>query len=136
MSEESMSRELEVVRNWNRRLSARDPEAFELLAADFVYRPIRTFTDSQERHGPDAFREFLREWWDSWDESANWELTTTRVYGNAVVALFRFHGRARASGLETVGGVFQVFRFRAGQITSIEDFTDSEDAIAVAEGAE
>jgi ketosteroid isomerase-like protein len=132
MSEESMGQEIEVVRNWNKALSERDPGAFDLLAADFVYRPIRTFTDSQERRGPDEFRRFLLEWWDSWDESANWELKTIRAYGNAVVALFRFHGRARASGVETRGGLFQVFRFRAGEITQIEDFTDSREAIAAA----
>jgi ketosteroid isomerase-like protein len=136
MSEASMSRELELVRRWDKALSERNPGAFDLLTADFVYRPIRTFTDSEERRGPVGFRSFLVEWWDSWDEGANWELKTIRVYGDAVVALWRFHGRARASGVETEGGVFQVFRFRDGQITRIEDFTDSQDAITAAERAD
>jgi ketosteroid isomerase-like protein len=121
------------VRRFNEAFSERDSEAFALLSADFVYRPIATFADSQERRGPDQFERFMLDWWDLWQEGASWELETVRVYGDAVVALLRFSGRARTSGIETVGGVFQVFRFRDGLIRAIEDFTDSREAIAAAE---
>jgi ketosteroid isomerase-like protein len=104
-----------------------------LLAPDFVHRPIATFTDSQER-GVDEFRRFLVDWWDTWGEDANWRLDTVRAYGEALVALCRFSGHARASGAEMTGGMFEVFRFREGRIRQIEDFTNSPDAMAAAEG--
>jgi ketosteroid isomerase-like protein len=136
MSAESMSNEVELVRRWNRAIESRDPSAFAMLSADCIYRPIDSFADRQERHGPDEFRSFMQDWWESWEEGGSWRLDTIRVYGEAVVALCRFHGRARASGIETAGGVFQVFRFRDGRIRQIEDFTDKRHAICAAERPE
>jgi ketosteroid isomerase-like protein len=138
MSEESTTPHLvELVRRSHEAGGQRDADAIcALLAPDCVYRPIATFTDSQVRRGPDEVRQFLVEWWDAWAEDATWRLDTTRAYGDALVCLTRFSGRARASGLETVGGVFQVFRFRGGRVSQIEDFTDGQAAIAAAEGTE
>jgi ketosteroid isomerase-like protein len=135
MPEESTTPDpVELVQRFGEALAQRDADAaMSLLAPDFVHRPIATFTDSHER-GVDEFRRFLIDWWDTWAEDANWRLDTVRVYGEAVVALFRFSGRARASGAETTGGMFDVFRFRDGRIRQIEDFTNSSDAIAAAEG--
>jgi ketosteroid isomerase-like protein len=133
MSDYPANEHIELVRRFNEAIVARDPDAFALLTADFVYRPIATFADIEERRGPDQFQRFMLDWWDLWQEGANWRLETIRAYGDAVVALLRFSGRARASGVETLGGVFQVFRFRDGRIEAIEDYTDSQDAIAAAE---
>jgi ketosteroid isomerase-like protein len=136
MPEESTTPDLvELVRRFHEAFHQRDADtAVGLLAPDFVYRPIATFPDSQERRGGDEFRRFMSDWWGVWAEGANWQLDTVRVYGDAVVALLHFSGRARASGVETVGGVFEVFRFGDGRIRQIEDFTNSADAIAAAEG--
>jgi ketosteroid isomerase-like protein len=134
MPKDSMSAEIELVRRFNKVYVTRDPGAFDLLTEDFVYRPIATFTESGEHRGRDAFRRFTSDWWETWDDGATWELESIRRFGDSLVALLRFRGRARASGFETVGGVFQVFRFREGAIASIEDFTDKDEAIAVAEG--
>jgi ketosteroid isomerase-like protein len=134
MSDESTTLDqIERVRRFNESMGQRDADAAcGLLAPDCVYRPIATFTDSQVRRGPDEFRRFIVDWWEAWAEDASWQMDTARVYGDAVVALNRFGGRARASGVETVGGVFQVFRFQDGRIRQIEDFTDSADANAAA----
>jgi ketosteroid isomerase-like protein len=136
MSEEYTTPALvELVRRFHEAWRERDPDtASALLAPDFVYRPIATFPDSQERLGADDFRRFMSDWWDIWAQGANWQLDTVRGYGEAPVALLRFSGRARAGGVETVGGVFEVFRFQDGRIRQIADFTNSEDAIAAAEG--
>ena len=135
MPEESTTSDLvELVQRFSEALGRRDADAaIRLLALDFVYRPIATFTDSQER-GVDEFRGFMVDWWDTWAEDANWQPDTVRAYGEAVVALLRFSGHARASGAEMTGGLFEVFRFQDGRIRQIEDFTNSPDAIAAAEG--
>jgi ketosteroid isomerase-like protein len=60
MSEESTTPDLvELVRRWNEAWNRRDVDAgLSLLSPDIVFRPIATFTDSQERQGLDAMRRF------------------------------------------------------------------------------
>lgn len=49
-----------------------------------------------------------------------------------MIALIRFKGHSKASGIEVAGGVFEVFRFREGKIQRIEDFTDRAEALEAA----
>jgi ketosteroid isomerase-like protein len=49
-----------------------------------------------------------------------------------VIALLRFTGHAKASGVEVAGGIFEVYRFRDGKIASVEDFTDRAEALKAA----
>ena len=72
------------------------------------------------RRGADEFRTFIVEWLDTWADDAHWQLDTARAYGAALMVLARFSGHARASGAETAWGVFQVFRFREGRISRLE----------------
>jgi ketosteroid isomerase-like protein len=106
--------------------------ALSVLSPDVVYRPIASFAEVEERRGHDGIRRFWEGFWEAWADDAVWRLDTTRVYGAAVVSLSRFSGHARASGAEVTGGVFQVFRFRAGRIAQIEDFTDRAAALEAA----
>jgi ketosteroid isomerase-like protein len=103
-----------------------------LLSSDFVYRPIATFTDTQERRGLDGFRRHINEFREAWGDDFAMHAETIREYGDALVALTRFTGHARASGIEISGGVFQVYRFRDGQIARVEEFTDRNDALKAA----
>jgi ketosteroid isomerase-like protein len=108
-------------------------EAASLVAPNMVYRPITTWAENEERRGIDQFRQFTEEFLEAWADDAKWRFDTIRPYGDAVIALSKFSGHARASGIEITGGVFGVFRFRDGKITHIEDFTSREDAIRAAE---
>jgi ketosteroid isomerase-like protein len=135
MSEGSTTPDLtELVRRFYQAMNRRDVDAvLKLLSPDFAYRPIPTFADSQERRGAEEFRRFLDESHDTWADDAKWHIDTVRAHGNALIALLRFSGHARASGIGTVGGIFEVLRFRDGPITRMEDFTDREDALTAAE---
>jgi ketosteroid isomerase-like protein len=106
-----------------------------MVSSDVVYRPIASFAEVEECRGHDALRRFFDGFWEAWADDAVWQLETTRVYGEAVIALSRFSGHARASGVEVTGGVFSVYRFRNGKIAQIEDFTDRAHALT-AVGAE
>ena len=101
----------------------------DLLSFDFVYQPIATFTEVRERRGFEEFRRFNAEFREVWDDDFVMYPETIREYGEGVIALTRFTGHARASGAEISGGVFQVYRFREGQIVRLEDFTDRDDAL-------
>jgi ketosteroid isomerase-like protein len=133
MSEESTTPDLvELVRRLNEAFKAHDADAYlSFLAPDVVHRPIATFT-TKEYRGRDAVWAFRAEWHDAWADDFEGQLETIREYGDAVIALVRFSGHARASGIEIRGGVFQVFRFRDGLVARIEDFTDRADALKAA----
>ena len=126
MSQENVELVRSLYAAWNRR----DVEEWlSFLAPDIVFRPVPTFTDSQERRGLDAMRRWMAEWSEVWADDHTTQAESIREYGDAVIALLRFTGHARASGVEVAGGTFEVFRFRDGKIASVEDFTDHAEAL-------
>ena len=72
------------------------------------------------------------EFFDAWDDDFTCLAESIRDYGDVVIAVVRFTGHAKASGVEVAGGIFQVFRFREGQIVRTEDFTDHAEALKAA----
>jgi uncharacterized protein (TIGR02246 family) len=134
MAEEPATPDLaELARSVNAAWNRRDADAvLSFFSSDVVYRPIPTFTDSLERRGRDAFRSFMQEFQAAWADDFLQTPETIRVYGDVLIALSRFTGHARASGIEVSGAVFQVFRFRGGQITRLEEFTDRAEALQAA----
>jgi ketosteroid isomerase-like protein len=102
------------------------------FSPDIVYRPVPTFTDSQERQGLDAMRRWMEEWHDAWADDYTTQTESVREYGDVVIALLRFTGHAKASGVEVAGSIFEVYRFREGKIASVEDFTDRAEALKAA----
>jgi ketosteroid isomerase-like protein len=131
--EESTSPDrVELVRRLNEAFKAPDADTWSsFVTPDVVHRPIATFT-AKEFRGRDAVWAFRDEWDDAWADDFVSPVETIREYGGAVIALVRFSGHARASGIEIRGGVFQVFRFRDGLVARIEDFTDRADALKAA----
>jgi ketosteroid isomerase-like protein len=136
VSEESTTPDLvELVERFNDAWNRQDVDAFlSVVTLDVVYRPITTWPEPQERRGSDEVRRFfIHDPLDAWTDDFTSKPETIREHGNAVIALLRFTGHARASGVEIGGGVFRVFRSRDGQIAQIEDFTDRAEARAAAE---
>ncbi|HTP28395.1 MAG TPA: nuclear transport factor 2 family protein [Anaeromyxobacteraceae bacterium] len=129
MSQQNVDLVRSLYAAWNRRDI---DEWLSFLAPDIVFRPVPTFTDSQERRGLDAMRRWMVEWFEVWADDHSTQPESIRGYGDAVIALLRFTGQARASGVEVAGGIFEVFRFRDGKIASVEDFTDRTEALNAA----
>jgi ketosteroid isomerase-like protein len=134
MSEEPATGDVvDIVRRANDAFDRRDVDAWlSNFSPDIVYRPVPTFTDSQERRGLDAMRRFMEEWYDAWADDYTTQTESLREYGDVVIALLRFTGHAKASGLDVVGGIFQVVRLREGQIAQVEDFTNRAEALKAA----
>jgi ketosteroid isomerase-like protein len=96
MAEESGAPDrLESVRGladaWNRRDV---DEWLSFFSPDVVYRPVPYFTDSQERRGLDAMRQWMSEWFDAWAEDFTSQVESIREYGDAVILLVFDVGRA------------------------------------------
>jgi ketosteroid isomerase-like protein len=134
MPEESTTPDLvEIIRRANDAWNRRDVDAWlSLLSPDIVYRPVPAFTDSQERQGLGAMRRWMEEWLDAWADDYTTQTESIREYRDVVIALLRFTGHAKGSGVEVAGGIFQVCRFRDGKIASVEDFTDRAQALQAA----
>ena len=131
MADEAATLDLvEIVRRASEAFNRRDLDAWlSFYSPDIVFRPVPTFTDSQERRGLGAMRRFMEEWYDAWADDYTTQVESIREYGDVVIALLRFTGHAKASGVEVAGGVFEVYRFRDGKIASVEDFTDRAEAL-------
>jgi ketosteroid isomerase-like protein len=134
MAEEAATPDLvEIVRRANDAFNRRDVDAWmSFYSPDIVYRPVPSFPDSQERQGLGAMRRWMEEWHDAWADDYTTQAESIREYGDVVIALLRFTGHAKASGVEVAGGIFEVYRFRDGKIASVEDFTDRAEALKAA----
>jgi ketosteroid isomerase-like protein len=133
--EPTIADRVEMVRRANEAFNNRDVDAWlSFFSPDIAYRPVATFTDSEERRGLGAMRRFMNEWHDVWADDFTAQTENIQEHGDAVIVLLRFTGHARASGVEIAGGVFQVYRFHDGKIASAEDFTDRNAAVRAAEG--
>jgi ketosteroid isomerase-like protein len=138
MSQESTTPDLvEIVRRANDAFNRRDVDAWlSFFSPDIVYRPVPTFPDCQERQGLGAMRRWMEEWHGAWADDYTTQAESIREHGDVVIALLRFTGHARASGVEVAGGIFEVYRFRDGKIASVEDFTERCEALKAAGLAE
>jgi ketosteroid isomerase-like protein len=137
MPEDSTSADLsELVRRFAEAYNRSDFDALSsLLSPDVVYRPLATFTETQECRGLDECRRFFEGFLEVWADDFAARVDTTRVYGDTVIARVAFTGHARASGVEVSGRTFSMFRFHDCLLTRIEDFVDRDDALKALEAS-
>jgi len=102
------------------------------FSPDVVYQPVPGFPESQERHGAEAMRRWMEEWHNAWADDYTTRAESIRPFGDVVIALLRFTGHAKSSGVEVQGGIFEVYWFREGKIASVRDFTDRAEALKAA----
>jgi ketosteroid isomerase-like protein len=107
----------------------------DLLARDVRYVPIAEVTEAGEYHGRDGYRSYMKGFIEGgWAENLTWEATSYTDHGDAVIVRLQFRGQGRTSGLSFDARVFQVLTFRSGEIVSVEDFLERDDALRAASG--
>jgi ketosteroid isomerase-like protein len=98
--------------------------AFAGLPHDFEW-VVPGHPDGAVRRGPQAVREFFRDWIDQWDEpDTEWQLELTR--SDTVLALVTTRGRGRASGVPVELSFAQVWTFRDGQPARMVLYADPD----------
>lgn len=131
------SENVELVRRFHELARGPSWEQLELLAEDFIYRPIAEITETGEFHGRGGFRHYMEQFFESeWAEGLAAEPTSLRDYGDRVIARMQFAGHGRASGLDFTARVFIVHTVRDGMIVRMEDFVDRAAALAAAGASE
>ena len=133
MSEENV----EIVR----RIAAQMPACYrtggvteavrELLAPGFYVDASHRIFNPDVYEGADGMQRMIREVNDAWEDFRE---TTERILdaGEKVVVIQTICGRGRASGLEVQARGALVYTVTAGQIGSVEVYTDAEQALEAA----
>jgi ketosteroid isomerase-like protein len=104
--------------------------AFVGLPDDFEW-VVPGHPDGAVHRGPQAVREFFRDWIDQWDEPESvWRLEQTRP--DTVLAITTTRGRGRASGVPVEQTFAQVWTFRDGEPMRMVLYTEVDRGRAAA----
>jgi ketosteroid isomerase-like protein/GNAT superfamily N-acetyltransferase len=82
--------------------------------------------------GREAFRAYLQDWIDTFEEYRLEPIELIDAGGDAVVALIRFGGTARRSGVRTSEVLAAVFSIRGGKIARGREYATRDEALSAA----
>ena len=102
-------------------------------ADDIDYRAVEGALDDRgPMHGKDAVRAYLQDWLDTFDGLSIDPLEFIDAGGDQVVAVLRFGGRAKQSGVETDVTFAVVYTIRDGKIARGREYLTREEALEAA----
>jgi ketosteroid isomerase-like protein len=105
----------------------------EHFSEDVDYRAAEDAPDDiGPIHGRDALREWLQDWIDTFDGFEMELLKLIDAGEGKVVALERFAGRAKRSGVETDQTIGDVFTIRDGMIATGREYLSLDQALEAA----
>jgi ketosteroid isomerase-like protein len=100
---------------------------------DVVYRAVEGAPDEPGPiHGKDAVRKWLQDWIDMFDGFRMEPVELIDAGGDTVVAIERYGGRAKLSGVETDQIIGDVVTIRNGKIASGHEYATREEALEAA----
>ena len=105
----------------------------EHFTDDVVYRAVEGAPDEPGPiHGKDAVRAWLQDWIDMFDGFRMEPVELIDAGGDTVVAVERFGGRAKLSGVETDQIIGDVITIRNGKIARGHEYPTREQALEAA----
>jgi ketosteroid isomerase-like protein len=105
----------------------------EHFADDVYWRVIEgDIDDFGPMHGKDAVRAWLQDWIDMFDGFRMEPIELIDAGGDTVVAVQRYGGRAKLSGVETDQTEAEVFTIRDGKIAQCCEYRTRHDALEAA----
>lgn len=100
---------------------------------DLDHRSIEGAPDDRGPiHGKAAMREYVQDWIDTFDEFRIEPVELIDAGEDTVVAVLRFGGRAKLSGVETDSTFGVVFTIRHGKIARGREYATREEALEAA----
>ena len=106
---------------------------WEYWAEDIDYRAVEGAPDD---HGPiqgkEAMREYVQDWLDTFDDLTFDPLEFIDAGGDQVVAVLRFGGRAKQSGVETDVTFATLYTLRDAKIAVGREYWTREEALEAA----
>ena len=100
---------------------------------DLDHRSIEGAPDDRGPiHGKDAMREYVQDWIDLFDDFGIEPVELIDAGESRVVAVLRFGGRAKLSGVETDQIMGTVFEIRGGRIARGREYATRDQALEAA----
>jgi ketosteroid isomerase-like protein len=100
---------------------------------DLDHRSIEGAPDDRGPiHGKPAMRAYVQDWIDLFDDFRVEPVELIDAGGNEVVAVVRFGGRAKLSGVETAQTMGVVFTIRDGRIARGREYSTRDQALEAA----
>jgi ketosteroid isomerase-like protein len=100
---------------------------------DLDHRSIEGAPDDRGPiHGKPAMRAYVQDWIDLFDDFRVEPVELIDAGGNEVVAVVRFGGRAKLSGVETAQTMGVVFTIRDGRIARGREYSTRDQALQAA----
>ena len=130
-----MSQEnVEIVRDAAAAFNRGDLDAWlEYWTDDIDYRAVEGALDDRgPMHGKDAVRAYLQDWLDMFDDLTVEPLELIDAAEDQVIAVLRFGGRAKLSGVETDLTYAVVYTIRDGKIARGREYWTKEQALEAA----
>jgi ketosteroid isomerase-like protein len=105
----------------------------EHWADDLDHRSIEGAPDDRGPiHGKEALRVYLQDWIDTFDDYRIEPVELIDAGKGVVVAVLRFGGRAKLSGVETAQNLGAVFSIRDGKIARGREYATRDEALEAA----
>ena len=105
----------------------------EQFAEDVEYRAVEGAPDDVGPiHGREALRAYFQDWIDTFDEFWFEAIELIDAGGDTVVAVERYGGRAKLSGIETDQTEAELFTIRDGKIARCREYGTREKALEAA----
>jgi ketosteroid isomerase-like protein len=86
--------------------------------------------DVGEMHGVEAVRDYVTDWFETFDDFKSVPEEVLDVGGDQVVAVVRISGRARSSGVPTEQRYASVFTVREGKVVRVREYATKDEALA------
>ncbi len=100
---------------------------------DLDHRAIEGALDDRGPiHGKDALRAYLNDWFDTFDDFRVEPVDLIDAGGDRVVAVLRFGGRAKLSGVATDQTFAILFMIRDGKLARGREYATREEALEAA----
>jgi ketosteroid isomerase-like protein len=103
------------------------------LTEDVDHRAIEGALDDRgPMHGKDDVRAYVQDWLDTFDEFTAQPVELIDAGQSQVVAIVRFAGRAKLSGVETEGTFGVLYTIRDAKIARGREYSTREEALEAA----
>jgi ketosteroid isomerase-like protein len=126
--------DLETARRWYEHFIATGDVLADVLHPDFVLdmSKFRGWPERQQYEGIDGIREFITDWFGTWEEGWEFEVVELLDTDDVVVALIRHRGRSKASGVPVEMGLAHLITYRDGKQVRLQAYASQAEGLEAA----
>ena len=101
---------------------------------DFVLdmSTFRGWPERQRYDGVEGLRKFIGDWFGTWEEGGEFDVTELRQADEQVLALIRLRGRAKGSGVPVEMEISHLLTFRDGKQLRLAAYTSHAEGLEAA----